>query len=110
MLYQVGGIGRGCIPGRNAWVRGNHHPGSAPVSEGLALPTAIILLDKRLHEFICAEFSPDIVPGSLPKAEDHVDLQGVDDTLVEGPAGVCEFAFVALQVNGSRAAHEDEIA
>lgn len=110
VFHQIRGVSRGGIPRRNAWVCRNHHSSSARVSVGPALPTASILLDKRLHELMCAELSPDILPGSLPKAEDNVNVQLANDALVECPAYVREFAFMAFQVNLSRAASENEVA
>ena len=110
MFHQVGGVGRGCIPSRNARVRGNHNCGSAQVSESVARPTSSIVLDKRLHVFICAKFSTNPIPGGAPKAEDNFDVQEVDDALVKRPARVGKFVFAALQVNFSRSANENEVA
>ena len=110
MFHQVGGIGRGCSPIRNARVSGNHNPDSVRVSEGLAFPTASILLDKRLHEFTCAKFRTNPSPNSAPKAEDNFDIQGIDDALVERPASVRKLVFATLQVYLSCGANEDQVA
>ena len=110
MFNQVRGVGRACIPSRNAWVSGYHNPDTAPTSEGLALPPSSIVLDKRLHEFTCAKFHTNPSPNSAPKAEDNFDIQGIDDALVERPASVRKLVFATLQVYLSCGANEDQVA
>jgi len=110
MFNQVRGVGRACIPSRNAWVSGYHNPDTAPTSEGLALPPSSIVLDKRLHEFTCAKFRTNPSPNSAPKAEDNFDIQGIDDALVERPACVRKLVFATLQVDLARGANEDQVA
>jgi hypothetical protein len=110
MFNQVRGVGRACIPGRNAWVSGYHNPDTAPTSEGLTLPPSSIVLDKRLHEFTCAKFRTNPSSNSAPKAEDNFDIQGIDNTLVERPACVRKLVFATLQVNLACGANEDQVA
>jgi len=101
MFDEVGGVGCGCIPGRNAWVSGDYNPGSVRVAEGLAFPTASIVFNVGLHVFVHAKFSTDPCPGNGSKAEDTFDIQSFDDALVELPACVREFVFAALEIDFS---------
>jgi hypothetical protein len=110
MFNQVRGVGRACIPSRNAWVSGYHNPDTIPASKGLALPPSGIVLDKRLHEFTSAKFRTNPSPTSAPKAEDNFDIQGIDDALVERPACVRKLVFATLQVDLARGANEDQVA